>query len=252
MFGDFLSLKISFVPQEVDRILDTMEKSGEVISVETNTSAIKGYSHAGDIQKAVAIFESMCGKTTNQSLKPNVRTLNTLLRGCLWAAATLDGQDKICGGVVSSEAAWKLYLERGRKPTKDEPPQLDVSSYEYSISLLCQALRANDAEKRIEELKQAYGIVMKGPSYRGGNQSAWESLAISYLALARAKALLGQRDQALEACNLARPAMEFSKTCDSSEAGGAGQGGRHVSSGGMFVLFCFRTCCFYRYIHAYR
>lgn len=201
--------------------MDGLKKSGQTVSIETNTSAIKGYVHGGDIPRAYSIFESMCHEK-NTTLKPNVRTLNTLLRGCLWTAAIVDTDGRKSGGVVSSESAWNLYKTHGRKIDEQSAPRVvDLSSYEYSITLLCQALRMEEAEKRIDEMKEAYHVKTTNHGFAGNSSSVFESLGVAYLGLARGRALLGNKDGAVEAGTLARRALEASRnqqaTGDSSE-----------------------------------
>eukprot|EP00980_Cylindrotheca_fusiformis_P029734 scaffold23797_cov255-Cylindrotheca_fusiformis.AAC.1 len=93
--------------------------------------------------KAEKLFASMCDAKAKKDL-PNVRSLNTLLRGCLWCSASLDDNGVVSGGVITSEKAWTMYqqkLNEGRLLSN-----FDVSSFEYSIALLCQALRAEEGE----------------------------------------------------------------------------------------------------------
>ena len=78
----------------------------------------------------------------------------------------------------------------------------DVSSYEYSIILLCQALRTDDAEKRIAEMKVAFDLPMNDElsSKVSKDQSVTEALAVVHLALARAFATMGKDKDAISAC----------------------------------------------------
>jgi len=111
--------------------------------------------------------------------RPNIRTFNTFLRGCLWTASSSSYPYSASkgGGVVSSEDAWLITGEgRGTE-------LFDYSSYEYSINLLCQALRVQDASKRIVE--------MINNKFLSSGEDKSETLATSYVALARAHALLG-------------------------------------------------------------
>jgi tRNA G46 methylase TrmB len=165
-------------------------------NIETLTALLKGYAHVGRMKPAMDLFRSKI--VTNP--KGNVRALNTFLRGCLWTATattttTRTGNDDdvmLVGGVVASEEAWSLYMEQGQQQTHPAKPELDVSSYEYSISLLCQALRTREAEERIATFLTVYGIGIKGKaSVMGGDQSSLETLAVVQLGLARAYALLG-------------------------------------------------------------
>lgn len=208
---------------------------------------------------------------SGEGQRPNVRTLNTLLRACLWNAATFyrygDVYDdeallssmihpdattltrrkkkakkndssptstttstassikhgRFLGGVITSEEAWKRMIHLSNDCSSDRTPShpFDTSSYEYSISLLCQALRCTDAEVRLDELKRTAcsnhrvgNSAKKGDTHVGPapcmattvdttmidsttNSSLLESLAVSYTSLARAYAKRGQRDEAI-------------------------------------------------------
>jgi len=98
----------------------------------------------------------------------------------------------VTGGVITAENAWKEYQRL-------KLAIFDVSSYEYSITLLCQALRTQDALERIEEMKAAFGI-HKSQTTSNNDQSLTEALAVVHLALARAYTILGAMDEAIEAC----------------------------------------------------
>ena len=177
------------------------------ITVETQTALMKGYSHAGRLRQAMALFRRMAMQK-DSSRRPNVRTLNTLLRGCLWSAATTTGDSKkdIAGGVVSSEDAWRLYVERVGAST------LDTSSFEYSISLLAQALRCDEAQERIEHFQQFTGIRIKGKAgVMGGDQACLEAMAVAYVSLARAHALRGEIDEMWRACQRVLSAAKASR-----------------------------------------
>lgn len=177
-----------------ERIVAEMEASGVHVSVQAKTALLKGYAHSGQMKKGAELYRDMCASAgRDRRDQPNVRTLNTLLRGCLWTAASLsylaadNGKDDpacvVAGGVATSEEAWKL--------SKDIPAIVfDASSFEYSIALLCQALRCDEAKQRLNEMKQALNTSADG--------STLESIAASSLHLARAYALLGKNDEAHE------------------------------------------------------
>ena len=219
------------------------QKTLSSFNVETLTALLKVYVHAGNLPKGWELFRT-------HIIHPNVRTLNTLLRGCLWSAVTMFEKDVtssilqvssittpsntkpinhplLCGGVVTSENAWQHYLANFRPhhhssvssnkinssitgvDTKRQIQQqgLDTSSYEYSIQLLCQSLQVNIATKRIEEYCTIHGIKFKGTakiiqnhnnnstkdiknSLITSSATIFETLAITYLALSRAYALM--------------------------------------------------------------
>lgn len=184
--------------KEGEKIVEYLRKSHKHVNIETKTALLKGYVHSGEIAKAEKLFVSMCESKAKKDL-PNTRSFNTLLRGCLWCAASVDQNDNVTGGVVTCEKAWNLFQDLQKSGSVSSG--FDVSSFEYSISLLCQALKTEAAENRIKELKVTFLDESKDPACVP--QSVSEALAISYLALARAYAILYQREQANSACNLA-------------------------------------------------
>ena len=177
-----------------ERIVAEMEASGVHVSVQAKTALLKGYAHSGQMRKGAELYRDMCASAgRDRRDQPNVRTLNTLLRGCLWTAASLsylaadngkgDPDRIVSGGVATSEEAWKL--------SKDVPAIVfDASSFEYSIALLCQALRCDEAKQRLNEMKQRLSTTSDG--------STLESIAASSLHIARAYALLGKNKEANE------------------------------------------------------
>lgn len=197
--------------------IDTAEKvvrslPADVRTVEVNTALLKCYGHSGQMVKAMQLFREMC-KYENKYQRPNVRTLNTLLRGCLWTASTsivVDGSVQIVvGGVVSSEEAWALY----QNIHKDEEDAADTSSYEATIILLSQALRVKEAEARLEQLQSQYKIKCKGKaSIKGGDQSSLETCGYAYLCIARAYALMGHDEGMWLSCQRCLHAIQSSKT----------------------------------------
>jgi len=179
-----------------------------ILNVQTKTALLKGYVHSGMIQKAFLLYRQMMDMETtvgseresqlksksksnghNNNNGPNVRTLNTLLRGCLWSAATTYAKENVTkgskskinyevhGGVITSEQIWplsspsasssssgrkrKLGTSSGRSGSELVP---DHSSFEYSIILLSQALRVKEAEARINLFQRRFGITMTSRS----------------------------------------------------------------------------------------
>jgi len=184
---------------EGEKIVQKRKENDENINVQTKTALLKGYAHSGMIRKAALLYEEMM---QSRSLKdrPNIRTFNTMLRGCLWTAATTFlSSGEIHGGVVTSEHVWRsaTTTTKGRNSVNITP---DASSYEYSIVLLCQALCCKEAENRIKEFTKKFGIrpenKKNASSFIAEDASTLETLSISFLSLARAYALLGKISQA--------------------------------------------------------
>jgi len=219
-----------------EQIVAEMKASGVHVSVQAKTALLKGYAHSGQIRKGAELYREMCSSAgRDRRDQPNVRTLNTLLRGCLWTAASLsysaanNGDDHpvrvVAGGVATSEEAWKF--SRGVPAIV-----FDASSFEYSIALLCQALRCDEATQRLNEMKQSLNASTDG--------SALESIAASSLYLARAFALLGKNDEAqahAKACirAITESAAMASNTADigsSSSTMGGKRSWKKIGSGG--------------------
>jgi pentatricopeptide repeat protein len=192
--------------KEAEKIVQDLRTRLPKINVTTQTALLKGYAHAGQMPKAVAVFREMCAEEETWD-QPNVRTLNTLLRGCLWTAAAKDeATGEIVGGVVTSEEAWQLFKDRVGQDV------MDSSSYETSIILLCQALRTREAEQRIAEFQTRHSVRVKGKaSISGGDETVLETLAVNYLALARAHALSARLDDMWTACQRVLSAVKASR-----------------------------------------
>jgi len=259
-------------------------RGGGAASIELYTALLKGYAHAGELHKAEALFTKLCRSSppssksgnSNQSTdcRPNIRTLNTVLRGCLWTAASSstssveqggtsnmrknENDAEIAGGVVTSERIWKLFREtvivvrndddskgnptRRRRHRQETAASFDLSSYEYSISLLCQALDTEAATRRISDLLESSRIKLKGkanfastavpsPARGGGSTDAsaaaaadnsdsrsasvMETIAASYLALARAYALSGDVEMTWTSCQRVLNAVNLARVAGS-------------------------------------
>ncbi len=181
-----------------------------------------------------------------------MRTFNTLLRGCLWTAATENEEGVVAGGVVSSEAAWALFQRTCRQRLQDEC-KVDLSSYEYSVTLLCQALRAKEAEDRVEDFKRTFRVSETVES------GAMESLAVCYQSLARMYVLLQDKEEVKRAVKSGLKAVDeafqhVSKAGNDAKPDGEGNAKR-VLEGGTFCfvqfirdlwycscIFCLKFC----------
>lgn len=98
--------------------------------------------------------------------------------------------------------------EGGKKDQSLVGNTLDASSYEYSISLLCQALRTEEAKARIKDLKTTLEV---DEETKQGHHGDMEALASSYLALTRAYTLLGREDEAVKAYRCTSEAIQASR-----------------------------------------
>jgi pentatricopeptide repeat protein len=140
-----------------EEVLETMKKRGRKRDVIICTTMIKGYCSAGRVNKALALFNDMVERTP--IVTPNLRTINTLLRGCVQT-----------GEVATAEA----LVARAQKDLKI---QLDVSSWEYLVALLCQSLKLDKVLPIVGRIKD--------------DASCASGMAGMYVNSARAAAVLG-------------------------------------------------------------
>jgi hypothetical protein len=162
--------------------------------------------------------------------RPNVRTLNTFLRGCLWTASAINLDGSVSGGVISSEKAWVLFRNQEEEMKDGESNgTFDASSYEYATTLLCQALRTEEAVDRIKEFKATFGLDTSDGS---GDQSVMESLSICFLNLARAFSLLGRKDDCVHSCQNAVKSVKMSRDLLKGSGIGNSAGGSNEGQNG--------------------
>lgn len=166
------------------------------------------------------------------------------MRGCLWCSASITPDGSVCGGVVSSERAWQVYSRLQPKAsggTSSSMRSFDVSSYEYSIVLLCQALRTDDAETRIAEMKATFNL--QNHDELSQDQSLTEALAMVHLALSRAYATLGRERDAISAGKMCLIYSKSSKAAlKSSESFSSEYFGCLHPSSGFLIFEIIRTC----------
>jgi len=211
--------------QQGEEIYHELEKSGEEISVHTKTALLKGYAHSGMLSKASQLYHKMMEDTRRNGDKnngyghsgrrdcdrPNVRTLNTLLRGCLWTAASLTKDTgrkgattnnnntstfEVSGGVITLDKAWPKKTNSDGVDVDHLEVIPDLSSYEYAITLLSQALRFQEAENRLVDLTESFKVNTSkwkdgGVHYTAEDSSTLETVCASFLNIARAYAMLG-------------------------------------------------------------
>jgi len=130
--------------------------------------------------------------------RPNIRTINTVLRGCL-----VTGNVLICEEVLKYRRKWGIPL--------------DSSTIEYSAAILSQGLKLKSLNKIIDEMSSvAVGIGVSA-----------NTRAISLLHKAHACAILGKFKIAQRMCPLIAAALEGDTKNDhpgKSTKGGSGTG----------------------------
>ena len=138
-------------------LFNELKNSKVKIDVISCTTLMKGFCAEGDIENALMLLTEM--DSAKPPIKPNIRTINTFLRGCLIAGSADDGEK---------------MLSRMQKIYKITP---DISSWEYIVTLLTQNLM----------LDKSFPIV--GRVNR--DSSNWSALASMHLCMARSAVMLG-------------------------------------------------------------
>jgi len=128
------------------------------IDVVTCTTILNGYSSIGNLYKCLDIFDLM--DSSQPKIQPNIRTINTYLRCCL-----------ITGAVYEADA---MYVRM-----KDYKLSPDLSTWEYLVTLLCQALMIDKV------------LPLLGRIPLQGDAVTVSALANMRICLARAHAFLG-------------------------------------------------------------
>ncbi len=199
--------------------------SYKYVPIQAWTALLKGYAHLGMMEKADSLFHHLAHnmiapggtkrKRDGNENGPNVRTLNTLLRGCLWTATSLtlfDGNkdyidnNMLVGGVMTAERAWSLCEKVNIC--------VDSSSYEYLITLLSQSLRLNDAERCLKKMKVHFSISVcsKVDDNDELDRTILESLVVCLVTISRGYALLGKE---IDGQRCTEEALRYLQTLDS-------------------------------------
>ena len=241
------------------------------VPIQAWTALLKAYAHSGAMAKADSLFEYLMssssaastggggGKKRKQSddknnnrNSPNVRTFNTLLRGCMWTAASMkdaSGNDNnnnkkkdkkkqhqqqqqppsitLVGGVPTAQRAWSLGISSsggGGDGGNKSMIQFDTSSYEYFVTILSQSLRCKDALRYLDQMKRDFGIVNddSGSSkHNSVDPSILESVIVCLVAISRGYVMMGDFDHGQKCANEALVAMERLQSSLHSSGGDA-------------------------------
>lgn len=174
------------------RLLERLRKHGKGIKADVihYTTILKGYCELGDMAAAAQVLQDM----HIRRVMPNVRTVNTYLRGCVQTGATA-AADKVIS---------EMQKEYGSSP--------DVSSWEYLIALLSQGLKIDKCLPIIGRLK-ADDMMSSGMSSMHAH-------------IARAAAILGEKKTARKCLAMAREALikDELRVTVVGEAGAVGEG----------------------------
>ena len=144
--------------EEAVELLHQLRKHPKLkLDIVSCTAVLKGYSKVGDVSRAVALLKMM--KDAKPQVVPNVRTLNTFLRGCIVAGAVEEAEHQFA------------------EITKTFKVSPDVSSWEYLIILLGHSLQ-------IEKIQPILGRIKDDVSNLSG-------MGLMFICLCKALAILG-------------------------------------------------------------
>jgi pentatricopeptide repeat protein len=190
------------------KVLKRMSKASLQPCVVAYTTLINGKCRAGDLQGGMEVLRAMLER--RPPVMPNVRTVNTLLRGCM-----------LVGGVSEAKSLFERMLaEWGAQP--------DASTYEYVVSLLSQALRLEEAGSIVDELRRAAASAKDGEGDTAESVHATVSAQspLLYVSMARASALLADWAQFAKAHKRALKALKSAeKSAQSAQQVVAGEEG---------------------------
>ncbi|CAE8622101.1 unnamed protein product, partial [Polarella glacialis] len=178
--------------------------AGAASGVITRTSMLRGYVDcARDLGRARSLLERMEADKV-VAARPNVRTANTYLRGCLVLGEVGDAEDLLQRMEThwAADDDWRDF--HGGAP--------DATSYETVVALLCQALRFEDARKLAKK-----ALEKLGPS---------PGCAAMYVAIARAACVRCDHSAAAGAAKRARELLEHEGSKSEGGWSVAGSGGK--------------------------
>lgn len=259
------------------------------VPIQAWTALLKAYAHSGEMSKADSLFEYLMSSSSSSSVasgggkkrkqtddknnqnSPNVRTFNTLLRGCMWTAASITdncgdeegrkdasgktGKKKkkqqqqqqqpqqasastsnaLVGGVPTAQRAWSLSISSSSGGDNKSMIQFDTSSYEYFVTILSQSLRCKDALRYLDQMKRDFGVELNSVDI---DPSIMESMIVCLVAISRGFVMVGNFEQGQKCAHEALEAMErlqsslHSSGVDSSNSSSGGASLKKVVTGG--------------------
>lgn len=183
--------------QGAEEVMEQMASRGRKRDVIICTTMMKGYCAEGRLMKAFELFNSML--TKSPIVEPNIRTVNTLLRGCITT-----------GNLELAEALQKVCVSK-----KIEP---DVSFWEYLITLMCQGLKIKQVLPIVGRLK--------------GDATMSNGMINMHLNIARAAAILGDWTACNKALGVANSFLQSNGEIPVSDSTGEEQEGKKLVVGG--------------------
>ena len=169
-------------------IYQQMLKKGRKKDVIICTTLLKGYCLMEDMLNAVELYVSMLSNKPT-AIIPNIRTINTMLRGCIFI-----GEVGLCELLTATAQ-------------REHKLQLDITSWEYLMTLLTQSLQLDKAMPILGRLKAMLAQihseekVVVGDSCSSSSGNTWLSMHVN---TARAAAMLGDWKLCNKLCLAAR------------------------------------------------
>jgi pentatricopeptide repeat protein len=144
--------------EQAFEIYETLKSNSTSVRLDviSCTTIMKGFCGQGDIQSSKRVIQDML--SARPKVIPNIRTINTFLRGCVLAGALQEAE----------EIFPRIQHEFNVTP--------DISSWEYLVTLLCQGLA-------IDKILPIIGRLRNDKSLSGG-------VAAMCVNLSRAAAIL--------------------------------------------------------------
>jgi pentatricopeptide repeat protein len=170
--------------------------SMKTIDIVSYTTVIKGMCNEGKLNEAL----NLAHKMYSNNVIPNVRTGNTLLRGCILIGKISKALDIL----HDMEKKWQVVP--------------DASSWEYVIALLCRGLKIDVVNTMVGRLKG-----------KTNNDLAICNNPALYLCMCRCNAILGRWKAAKKAGNKALVFLEHEEAEEGKSASGETSDGQDVN-----------------------
>mmetsp|Transcript_16942 Transcript_16942/g.25562 ORF Transcript_16942/g.25562 Transcript_16942/m.25562 type:complete len:749 (+) Transcript_16942:52-2298(+) len=139
------------------------------LDVVSCTTMMKGFGSIGRMDCCQKIIDDM--SKSNPKVLPNIRTINTFLRGCVYSGSVAEGE---------------AMLHRMQHEFQVAP---DISTWEYVVTLLCQGMLLDRALPIVGRLR--------------GDKSLSSGVGAMYVNLSRAFALIGDGKNCRKSLKLA-------------------------------------------------
>ena len=188
------------------KLLKRMRREALKPGVIAYTNVIKGHAGRGDLARVEHLLREMAA--SDPPIDPNVRTINTCLRGC---------------GMVGAVAQVQPMLARMRASAVSP----DGSTLEYAATLLCQGLRIDEARPLVAALAEDTDHVATASARLGLSRAA---LVLGQWSVARKE--IKEFERSLNAIVQAEATEETGPESDYGDGGFGDEDAAEPSAGG--------------------